>query len=364
MRGGEIQASPGQRDAFGADRGLCAGPLAGSKRRVDQARDGRAGSACRVGRRDRGLDLGDDLILTDGHRVQAARDREQVLSGRAAAQDPCRPHDLIRRDMPAGGQQIRHRPGHPSGWRGHSGVDLHSITGRQDHRLVDSRHRMQPGQHFAELSGRHGKLLQNLGRNEPVSQAQAHNRHRDGRSVSGVSLSGPSSIFTPASAYAMRFAADRAWPLRRADASRWRRTAARSAGTRPPQTPCWPILQCRIDNSRHARRTEQAAQTAIASAASRRAASASVLTGNHSSGSSEPSAQRAWLVTSARSAQSVNNANGAWSRTGTTDCLTPASQRLDSLESRPTASRHYLYVHDRVCCAALSSRQAVISATG
>jgi hypothetical protein len=30
-------------------------------------------------------------------------------------------------------------------------------------------------------------------------------------------------------------------------------------------------------------------------------------------------------VTSARSARFVNNAASAWSRTGTTDCLTPAS---------------------------------------
>ena len=39
MRGREVQAGPGQRDAFGADRGLRAGPLAGPKRRVDQPGD-------------------------------------------------------------------------------------------------------------------------------------------------------------------------------------------------------------------------------------------------------------------------------------------------------------------------------------
>jgi hypothetical protein len=55
------------------------------------------------------------------------------------------------------------------------------------------------------------------------------------------------------------------------------------------------------------------------------AVSASVLKGNHSPGSSVPSAQRASLVTSARSAGSVNNANGAWPRIVTMDCLTPAS---------------------------------------
>ena len=195
MRGGDVQACPGQRDALGADGGLRAGPLAGPQRRVDQAGDGRAGGPRRGGRAGRGLDLGDDLVLTDGHRVQPACDREQVLGGRAADPDPGRRQHLAGRDPSAGAQQARHRanhrPGRPAGWPGHRRVDLHPVAGRQDHHLVDSRHRVQPGQYLAQLPGRHGELLQHPGRNGPVRHAQAHNRHRDDRPVSGFSHPGP-----------------------------------------------------------------------------------------------------------------------------------------------------------------------------
>src|SRR5450755_2173191 len=49
VRVGEVQAGPGERDTFGADRGLGAGPLADPQRRVDQAGDGGAGGARRHG---------------------------------------------------------------------------------------------------------------------------------------------------------------------------------------------------------------------------------------------------------------------------------------------------------------------------
>jgi hypothetical protein len=78
-----------------------------------------------------------------------------------------------------------------------------------------------------------------------------------------------------------------------------RRNAARSAGTIPPQTPCWPISQDRSDSSRHWVRTKQVTQTVIAAAASWRALSAWALAGNHWSGSRLLSAQRAFLMTRA-----------------------------------------------------------------
>ena len=115
VRGGEVEAGPGQRDALGADRGLRAGPLAGPQRRVDQAGEGSAGGSRRGGRAGRGLDLGDDLVLTDGHRVQPARDREQVLGGRAADPDPGHPQDVAGLGPPTSGQEVRDRPGRLSG---------------------------------------------------------------------------------------------------------------------------------------------------------------------------------------------------------------------------------------------------------
>jgi uncharacterized delta-60 repeat protein len=81
-----------------------------------------------------------------------------------------------------------------------------------------------------------------------------------------------------------------------------RRNAARSAGTIPPQTPCWPISQNRSDSSRHWVRTKQVTQTVIAAAASWRALPASALAGNHWSGSRLLSAQRAFLMTRAHKA--------------------------------------------------------------
>ena len=112
--GGEVEAGPGERDAFGADRGLRPGPLAGPQRRVDQAGDDRAGGFRRAGRAGRVLDLGDDLVLTDGHRIQPARDREHVLGGRAADPDAGQPQDLAFLDPPARGHEVRDGSGHLS----------------------------------------------------------------------------------------------------------------------------------------------------------------------------------------------------------------------------------------------------------
>ncbi len=110
--GGEIEAGPGQRDAFGADRGLRPGPLAGPQRRVDQAGEGGTGGSRRAGRAARVLDLGNDLVLTDGHRIQPARDREQVLGGHAADADAGQPQDLVYLGAPASGHEVRDGPGH------------------------------------------------------------------------------------------------------------------------------------------------------------------------------------------------------------------------------------------------------------
>jgi len=84
------------------------------------------------------------------------------------------------------------------------------------------------------------------------------------------------------------------------------RRAARSAATRPPQTPCWPISQCRSDSARHSARTTQVVHTVIAAAASWRALPISTLTGNHWSGSRPLSVQRACLITRTHNARSVN----------------------------------------------------------
>jgi hypothetical protein len=75
------------------------------------------------------------------------------------------------------------------------------------------------------------------------------------------------------------------------------RSSVRSAGTRPPQMPYWPILQCASENSRHSARTGHAAHTEIAAAASCRADCVPTLTGNHSSGSKVLSAHRACCKT-------------------------------------------------------------------
>ena len=133
----------------------------------------------------------------------------------------------------------------------------------------------------------------------------------------------------------MRSGTDGTWLLLRPEASHSWRSAARSAGTKPPQTPCWPMVQCRSASSRHAPRTGQAVQIATASAASRRAASASRLTGNHSSGSRPQSAHRAPLATSARSARSASQADCSRSPDVPTTLRTPASLNTFSAGRAP-----------------------------
>ena len=104
-------------------------------------------------------------------------------------------------------------------------------------------------------------------------------------------------------------AAARRGPLRIPSRSgQRRRSSARSAGMRPPQTPCWPISQCRSDSSRHWARTGQAMQVPIAVAASRRATSGVGLTGNQSSGSRTLLVHRASLRTCSHSDRPAGDA--------------------------------------------------------
>jgi hypothetical protein len=135
VRLGEVEAGPGQRDAGGADRGLCAGPLARPQRRVNQAGDDGTGSPRLGGAPGRALDLGHDLLLADRHRVQPARDREQMLRGRAVDVDAGHPRDVARGQPPAGGQ------------------------------------------HAMLLPGRYGQFLEHLDGSVPVGQGDVHNRH-------------------------------------------------------------------------------------------------------------------------------------------------------------------------------------------
>ena len=178
VRAGEVQASPGERDTFRADRGLGAGPFAGPQRRVDQAGDGGAGGARRGGRPGGPFDLGDNLVFANGHRIQPARDREQMLSGRAADVDAGHPRDVSRRQPATRRDQVRHRPGSWSGGPIDGRVDLHPVAGGQDGHFVDGWQCMQPGQHTAQLRGRHGKFLEDFDRGEPVGHPDIHNRHR------------------------------------------------------------------------------------------------------------------------------------------------------------------------------------------
>src|SRR5258705_3175604 len=111
------------------------------------------------------------------------------------------------------------------------------------------------------------------------------------------------------------------WP-----AGHRRRSRARSVATRPPQTPCWPMSQCRSDSSRHCARTGQLVQTAIAAAASWRALAGSLLTGYHWSGSRPLSAHRACLATRAHKASPVNRWTGRLLAMGPLHRLTLAGQ--------------------------------------
>jgi hypothetical protein len=115
VRLGEVEPGLGERDAGGADRGLRAGPLAGPERRVHQGDQDGAGRPRLGGGPGGGLDLGDDLVLADRHRVQPARDREQMPGGRAAEADAGRLKHIVDGDPPVGGQDAGHGPGHPVG---------------------------------------------------------------------------------------------------------------------------------------------------------------------------------------------------------------------------------------------------------
>ncbi len=86
--------------------------LLAPQRRVDQPGHDRAGGSRRGGRAGRGLELGDNLVLTDSHRIQPAGDTEQVLGGRTADPGAGHPQDLAGPEPPPRGHQARDRPGH------------------------------------------------------------------------------------------------------------------------------------------------------------------------------------------------------------------------------------------------------------
>ena len=148
------------------------------------AGDGRAGGASGGGRPGRALDLGHDLPLTDGHRIQPAGDGEQVLGGRAADADAGRPEDLAALNPPMGAQYIRDRPGYRSGRTVRGRIDLDPVTGGQAATSSMAGTAREPNQDAATLRGRNSQLLEYLRRANPVGDAQVHNRHRSDRSGS------------------------------------------------------------------------------------------------------------------------------------------------------------------------------------
>jgi hypothetical protein len=98
--------------------------------------------------------------------------------------------------------------------------------------------------------------------------------------------------------------------------SHWRRAAARSASTSPPQMPCRPMVrQCRSESSRHSARTGHTAHIASAWRASARAPSSVAVTGNQSSGSIAARAHLAsGLITQAVSCPSESSAGSVRGR--------------------------------------------------
>ncbi len=163
----------GDRDGATGNGRLGAHPLGGGERRRHGAGQGRSAGAGLERARMRGLDLPLDLRLADHHRVEAGRDAEQVRQrvvlepdeGVLRDQRSQLPRDVVRRRA-----------------RVHDGEHLQPVARGEEHRLADSRQRLEPAQACRQLVGRHGHLLAHGDGHLLVGEADAkEDRHGSDR---------------------------------------------------------------------------------------------------------------------------------------------------------------------------------------
>ncbi len=172
---GVRDADPDQRAAGLVDRGLGAGPLADPQRVLDELVQDAAGGAGLLRQGQRGADLTDDLALADDHRVQPARDAEQVLDRAVLVV-----HVQVR------GQLLQPEAGVPGEQLGDvrqaavelldDRVDLDPVAGRQDDDLghVLGRHRVR--QELGQRVAGEGRALQQADRARSGGTARRRGR--------------------------------------------------------------------------------------------------------------------------------------------------------------------------------------------
>ena len=157
---GEVGAERHERVGSRAERRLLPHPASGARRRVEEPGQRRAGGALGLGAPQRLAHLGVDLRLAEDHRVEPARDGEQVIGRVALPVGVHRVGEFVGGDPPRLDEQAlqRHEPGVVAR---DLAVDLDPVAGRQDHGAVDA---VQVGGHAVRL----GEVV--VGEREPLQQ--------------------------------------------------------------------------------------------------------------------------------------------------------------------------------------------------
>ena len=203
---------------------------------------------------------------------------------------------------------VQNLPVPDEGWFAQRKITAHNHSSRANP-LISPQGLAAVGQMLADgtITARIGSTVDLDSAGQVLEELRHGSLH--GKAVIRLLASGPASGDNDAARSASRRAA-RSAPLflastRVSCVTRAARSRSRSAGTVPPQTPCWPTAQLRNANSRHSSRTGQPEHTAMAPAASRLAASAGALTGYQSSAHSPLVEQAPRSTMSSHSAASL-----------------------------------------------------------
>ena len=129
-----VQCRGDQRPAGPVDAGLGAGALADAQRLLGELVEGPAGRAGLLRQSQRDLDLADDLALSDDHRVEPARDGEQVRHRPVLVLHVEVRSQPVQRHLCMAGEQGR-RLGDTGMELVDVGVDLDPVAGGEDDRL-------------------------------------------------------------------------------------------------------------------------------------------------------------------------------------------------------------------------------------
>src|SRR3984885_1288719 len=179
MRRGELDAHADQAETEPVDAGLGAGALPGAQGEPPEVAQRPAERPVVAGHLQRRPHLPEYLVLAHHHRLEAARDREQVLDRAVLVVDVEAGGQLGGGDARVPRQQVAH-PGDAAVEPADLGVDLHPVAGGDHERLGDVGQPRDVVQQLAERVAADGGALKRRDRCALVAQSDDEDAHCSG----------------------------------------------------------------------------------------------------------------------------------------------------------------------------------------